>query len=210
MAANPSLFDGPAVVCAGLEWEGPHRLLLFWAPVTYRHFALRRVPGCTAWLPSLFVNVLQPTDDGRVLVVRMSKTTAAPGRWQLPGGSAEPPADGGEMDERALRTHAARELAEETGAPLRPGMLKLWTVTRGENASIGLTYLAPPRPVSALQHDFAVLTEAERAAGREPELDEIALIGDPMRLADLTGPHADYLAPLVHRYSTTRPGASDS
>ncbi|GAA4625964.1 hypothetical protein GCM10023196_032240 [Actinoallomurus vinaceus] len=33
------------VACAGIEWERPHSLVLSWARVTYRHYALRRVPG---------------------------------------------------------------------------------------------------------------------------------------------------------------------
>lgn len=77
--ANPTLFDGPVVACGGLEWTGPRVLRLSWVRVTYRHYALRRVPGATA-LPSLFVNVVQPTDDGRVLVARMSPSTALSSR----------------------------------------------------------------------------------------------------------------------------------
>ncbi|MFI7095791.1 hypothetical protein [Streptomyces lydicus] len=40
--------------------------LVTWVRTTYRRYALRRVPGVTSCLPSLFVSVLQPTDDGRV------------------------------------------------------------------------------------------------------------------------------------------------
>ncbi|WP_229891858.1 NUDIX hydrolase [Streptomyces mashuensis] len=114
VTANPALFDGPVVGCAELRWEEPETLFLRWTAVTYRHYALRRVPGGRA-LPSLFVNVIQPIDDGRVVVARMSPATAAPGRWQLPGGSAEPPRDGEVLDEGALSGQAARELAEELG-----------------------------------------------------------------------------------------------
>ncbi|MCO5973345.1 hypothetical protein NDW01_33590 [Actinoallomurus sp. WRP6H-15] len=78
--ANPCLFDGPVAACAGLETDGAHGLILSWARVTYRHFALRRVPGNASWLPSLFMDVVQPTDDGRILVGRGSSSTAAPGR----------------------------------------------------------------------------------------------------------------------------------
>ncbi|MGP3950909.1 NUDIX hydrolase [Streptomyces sp. 7N604] len=199
--ANPSLFDGPVVACAGLEWEEPRSLVLSWARVTYRHYALRRVPGSTSWLPSLFVNVVQPTDDGRVLAARMSSSTAAPGRWQLPGGSVEPPAEHEELDEAALHRNAARELAEEIGVGLSPEELALWAVTRGEHGSIGLVYLAPARSASVLHERFAALVAAEQAQGREPELDEIALVRSPAGLADLDGPHADYLEPVVRRYS---------
>lgn len=87
--ANPTgLFDGPVVACAGVEWEGTERLVLFWVWVAYRHYALRRVPGAAA-LPSLFVAVVQPMDDSGLLVGWMSSTAAA-GRVQFPGESVEP------------------------------------------------------------------------------------------------------------------------
>lgn len=197
---NPTLFDGPVVACAGLELTRRHTVSLSWVRVTYRHYALRRVPGATA-LPSLFVNVVQPTDDGRVLAARMSSTTAASGRWQLPGGSVEPPQDGEALDEAALAGQAARELVEEMGIDTAPGTLRLWAVTRGENGSVGLTYLARALPESALREGFAAAARAERAQDREPELDEIALVRSPNELADLIGPHADYLEPVVRRYT---------
>lgn len=186
-----------------MDWEGPHSLVLFWARVTYRHYALRRVPGNTSWLPSLFVNVVQPTTDGRVLAARMSSSTAAPGRWQLPGGSVEPPEAQGGLDEAVLRGHAARELAEEIGVVRPAEELRLWVVTRGENRSIGVVFLAPPRSAAALHERFEAVTVAERARGRDPELDRIALVGSTAELAGLKGPHADYLEPLVGRYTRT-------
>ncbi|MEU9062406.1 NUDIX domain-containing protein [Streptomyces sp. NPDC048430] len=198
--ANPALFDGPAVACGGLERTGPRTLHLSWVRVTYRHYALRRVPGATA-LPSLFVNVVQPTGDGRVLAARMSPSTAAPGRWQLPGGSVEPPQDGAVLDESALAGQAARELAEELGISTAAKDLRLWVVTRGENGSVGLTYLAPALPEVAVRAAFAAAAAAERAQGREPELDDIALVRSPEKLVELTGPHADYLEPIVRRYT---------
>ncbi|MGP8303324.1 NUDIX domain-containing protein [Streptomyces inhibens] len=199
--ANPCLFDGPVVACAGVEWEGLHSLVLSWARVSYRHYALRRVPGNTAWLPSLFVNVIQPTDDGCVMVARMSPSTAAPGRWQLPGGSVEPPGEGELLDEGVLRRNAARELLEETGLDAAPEDLSLWGVTRGENRSIGLVYLAPPRPVAVVRERFAAAAAAERAKGCDPELDLFTLVSLPGHLAVLDGPHADYLEPVVRRYT---------
>jgi 8-oxo-dGTP pyrophosphatase MutT (NUDIX family) len=198
--ANPTLFDGPVVASAGLGWAGSRTLILSWVRVTYRHYALRWVPGATA-LPSLFVNVVQPTHDGRVLAARMSQTTAAPGRWQLPGGSVEPPHDGEALDEAALGGQAAREPVEEMGIDTAPGTLRLWAVTRGENSSVGLTYLAPALPESALREGFAAAARTERAQGREPELDEIAFVRSPDKLAGLVGPHADYLGPVVRRYT---------
>ncbi|MFF4160861.1 NUDIX domain-containing protein [Streptomyces sp. NPDC001678] len=207
VAANPALFDGPVVGCTGLRWEEPETLFLCWAAVTYRHYALRRVPGGRA-LPSLFVNVIQPTDDGEVVVARMSAATAAPGRWQLPGGSVEPPGNGEALDEEGLRGQAARELAEEVGVEVEPGELRLWAATRGGNLSVGLTYLAPALPEAALRGRFAAVVAAERAAGREPELAEIAFVRSSQELAGLAGPHADYVEPVVRRYAETalRPG----
>ncbi|GII76608.1 hypothetical protein Sru01_15900 [Sphaerisporangium rufum] len=199
--ANPSLFDGPVVACAGLEWEGPRSLVLLWARVTYRHYALRRVAGNSSWLPSLFVNVVQPTADARVLVGRMSPSTAAPGRWQLPGGSVEPPEEGAALDEDALRRHAARELAEETGVDLSSSELVLWAVTRGEHRSIGFTFLASPRPASLLGERFEAVTRSEHAQGRKPELDRFAFVGSPAELAALDGPRVDYLDPIVRRHA---------
>lgn len=55
----------------------------------------------------------------------------------------EPPHDGEVLDEAALGSQAARELAEEMGIDTAPEVLRLWVVTRGKNNSIGLTYLAP-------------------------------------------------------------------
>ncbi|WP_406320155.1 NUDIX hydrolase [Streptomyces sp. NBC_01637] len=197
--ANPTLFDGPVVACEGLEWTGPRILRLSWVRVTYRHYALRRVPGATA-LPSLFVNVVQPTDDSRVLAARMSPSTAAPGRWQLPGGSVEPPQDGAVLDESALAGQAARELAEELGISAVAEDLKLWVVTCGENGSVGLTYLAPAIPEATLRASFTAAAAAERIQGCEPELDDIVLVRSPDELAALAGPHADYLKPIVRRF----------
>ncbi|MEU1800390.1 NUDIX domain-containing protein [Streptomyces sp. NPDC019937] len=201
--ANPALFDGPVVACGGLEWTDLHVLRLSWVRVTYRHYALRRVPGATA-LPSLFVNVVQPTDDGRVLAARMSPSTAAPGRWQLPGGSVEPPPDGAVLDTSALAGQAARELTEELGIGAAFEDLQPWVVTRGENGSIGLTYLAPALPEATLRAGFTAAAAAERAQGREPELDDIALVRSSDELAGLSGPHADYLEPIVRRFSGRR------
>ncbi|MDQ0771588.1 8-oxo-dGTP pyrophosphatase MutT (NUDIX family) [Streptomyces aurantiacus] len=199
--ANPgALFDGPVVACADMAWSGPGTLRLRWARVTYRHYALRRVPGAVA-LGSLFVNVVQPTDDGRLVVARMSPATAAPGRWQLPGGSVEPPEGDSGLDEDALVVQAARELAEEMGVAVAPRALRLWAVTRGENRSVGLTYLAPPLQETVLRKAFGEVARIERAQGREPELAELAMVRSTDDLTGLSGPRADYLEPIVARYT---------
>jgi 8-oxo-dGTP pyrophosphatase MutT (NUDIX family) len=206
VAANPSLFDGPTVVCTGLDWDGPGSLVITWAAVTYRHFALRRVPDAAA-PASVFASVIQPTDDGRLLVGRMSSSTAAPGLWQLPGGSLEPPPHG-LLDVAALRAHAARELLEETGVDTAPQELTLWAVTRGEHGNVGFVFLAPPKPTTELRQRFAEMVAAETASGREPELAEIAYVRSEPELADLTGPHVDYLALLVRQYNSQSQGGA--
>ena len=201
---NPALFDGPAVACAGMRWEGPGSLVLSWARITYRHYALRLVPGNTSSLPSVFVSVVQPTHDGRVAAARMSSSTAAPGRWQLPGGSVEPPAEHDGLDVSAVRRHAARELAEEAGIDLPAEDLRLWAVTRGQHRSVGLIFLAPSRPAALLHERFEAVAAADRASGHDPELDRIALVRSAADLVGLDGPHADYLEPVVRRYARER------
>ncbi|WP_093623804.1 NUDIX domain-containing protein [Streptomyces sp. 3213.3] len=199
--ANPSFFDGPVLVCAGAERDGPYELVISWVRTTYRHFALRRVPFSTSWLPSFFVSVLQPADDGRLLVGRMSNSTAAPGRWQLPGGSLEAPEGDEPLDMKALRRHAARELIEETGIEARPEDLTFWNVTRAGNGGIGVLFRAPSLPETEVRARHAAMAEAERARGREPELDAIALIHSTAQFPLLVGTRADYLEPIVRRYA---------
>ncbi|MFD4880615.1 NUDIX hydrolase [Streptomyces sp. NPDC058420] len=201
--ANPSFFDGPVLVCAGTRREGPDELTVSWVRTTYRHFALRHVPFATSWLPSFFVSVLQPTDDGSLLIGRMSNSTAAPGRWQLPGGSLEPPEGDAPLDLAALHRHAARELIEETGIDTRPDDLALWNVARAGNGGIGVLFRAPSLPEARLRERFGAMAAAERAQGREPELDDIVLIHSTAQLPLLAGPHADYLEPIVRRYEAT-------
>ncbi len=192
--ANPSLFDGPVVACTDLASDGPRGAVITWVPTTFRHYSLRRGP--TLSLPALFVAVVQPTGDGRVLVGRMSPSTSAPGRWQLPSGSAEPPAD----DLTALRRHAARELAEEVGVDTPSDDLTLWRIVRCGNGNVGVLFLASPRPVAQLRERFAALLSAEAALGRDPELDRIAFVGGS-DLTKLAGPHIDYLAPVVRTHT---------
>lgn len=200
---NPSLFDGPTVACTGLDREERSgALVLSWARSTYRHRALRHVPGAPS-MSSVFVCVLQAAEDGRLLVGRMSSSTAAPGRWQLPGGSMEPPHHGQPLDVAALRDHAARELLEETGVDTPPTDLILWLITRGEHENIGFVFLAPSRPAELLHQRFAALVSSDTALGRDPELDRIALIRSATELAELGGPQVDYLDPVVRRYVGT-------
>ncbi|MFD3381960.1 MULTISPECIES: NUDIX hydrolase [unclassified Streptomyces] len=201
---NPGLFDGPVVACAGVDQAGPDTLVLRWTRVTYRHYALRWVPDAHP-LPSLFVDVLQPTDDGALLAGRMSPLTAAPGRWQLPGGSVEYPDGNDPLDTAALRHNAARELAEEIGIDTSPQDLTLWGITRGTTGNIGVHFVAPRRPASLLRERFEAVVSSATASGIEPELDQIAFVQCPADLGTLHGPHVDYLGPVVHQYAQTNP-----
>jgi 8-oxo-dGTP pyrophosphatase MutT (NUDIX family) len=86
---------------------------------TYRYRAVRQIPGATA-LSSVFVCVLQPASDGRLLVGQRSASTSSPGLIQLPGGNLEPSPPGEELTLDTLRRHASTELAEETGVVADP------------------------------------------------------------------------------------------
>src|SRR5699024_3050510 len=104
---NPIIFDGPVVLCTDLSHNSPY-LKIDWSRATYRYRAVRQIPGAPA-LSSIFVCVLQPTSDGRVLVGHMSKSTSHPGVVQFPGGNLEPPPPGRDLTTSALRRHAASE-----------------------------------------------------------------------------------------------------
>ncbi|MFG3590887.1 NUDIX domain-containing protein [Streptomyces sp. NPDC047990] len=146
--------------------------------------------------------VVQPTDDGRVLVARMSP---ASGRWQLPGGSLEPPRSGAVLDESALAGQATRELAEElcTGASPPPEPEAVGGHPRQER-QCRPDVPRPSPPEATLRAGFTAAAAAERAQGRDPELDGIALVHSLDELAALAGPDADYLDPIVRRLSGRR------
>ncbi|OHV41426.1 NUDIX hydrolase [Pseudofrankia sp. EUN1h] len=199
--AKPSMFDGPVAASGGLGWEGPDSLVLAWVRTTYRRYVPRGVPGATCWLPHLYVSVLQPTDDGRLLVGRMASWTSAPGRWQLPSGTGEPPkAEDDPLDVDGLRSLAARELWEETGTEAAPADLGLQCLMLSSQSDVGVLFRAPPRPVTSLRDQYASLVRTERARGHDPELDQIAFVSIPGDLATLGGPVADYLAPVLDEY----------
>ncbi|MFJ9735361.1 NUDIX domain-containing protein [Streptomyces sp. NPDC101171] len=200
--ANPALFDGPVAALTGLQRDGRDGLVLSWARATYRYRALRGVPDAPACC-SLFVSVVQPSGDGRLMVGRMAASTAAPGRWQLPGGTVEPPEEGAELDVDALRRHAARELSEETGSDTPAEALTLWLTTRGAGGGVGVMFLAPPCPDRELRDRYARLVSTETGEGREPEFDRISLIRPPAGLDALEGPHVDYLEPVLRHYVDT-------
>ncbi|MFC9927545.1 NUDIX hydrolase [Streptomyces sp. NPDC127190] len=202
--ANPALFDGPVAALTGLARDGSDGLVLSWARATYRCRTLRGVPDAPV-LCSLFVSVVQPCPDGRVLVGRMSASTATPGRWQLPGGTLEPPPADAGLDGTSLRLHAARELAEETGSDTPADALTPWLTTRSARGSVGVLFLAPPRPAHELRADYARLVSQETARGADPEFDRVELIGSPADLARLPGPRTDYLEPVLRHYTRTSP-----
>ncbi|MEV0696142.1 NUDIX domain-containing protein [Streptomyces sp. NPDC050388] len=197
-AQNPATFDGPLVASLGLDRPDPGRLTVRWARMTYRHRALRHLRPADDVPDSVFVTVLLPTEGGLV-VGRGSPATAAPGRWTLPGGSAEPPPPGQPLNVDALRRHAARELTEETGIHLPDGELRLWGLTRGRRfGSLGFHFLAPPRPSALAQRQHAHLSMS--GTGQDAvELDKIALVSSAGHATRL-GPCADYLHQVLGRY----------
>ena len=131
----------------------------------------------------------------------MSSSTAAPGRWQLPGGSVEPPLHREGLDLDELRRQAARELAEEAGVEASPADLALASVTRGHDGNIGVHFLAPPVSATFLQERFAFLVSSEKALGVTPEFDRIVLALSVADLRQLDGPKADYLGPVIRKIS---------
>ncbi|MBQ0827341.1 NUDIX hydrolase [Streptomyces sp. RG38] len=210
-AANPALFDGPVVVCTGVEWKDLETVILSWCRATYRLLVLRLDPDHAVPAPSVFVSVAQPTDDGQLLVGRMAASTVGAGRWQLPGGTIEPPEGDAGLDVDALSRHAARELAEEIGLDVPHGDLALWAVTRGNWGNIGLHFRAPARSAKTLEGAYAALVSSDIEQGRVPELDRIDFIRSQADIAGLGGPTADFLPVLADLHSGAvvvgRPGS---
>lgn len=201
VAANPSLFDGPVVACTGVDRTTSGALALSWARVSFSSRTLRQIRGASGWAPSyLYVTVLQPTMAGALVLVRQSVSTVMPGCWQLPGGSAEPPAAGAALDVPALRRHAAVELAEELGIATPADDLTLWGVTRDKHGDVGMHFRAPARPVATVFGDHATLVTAERERGVVAEVERLALVSSSAQLGVLRR-RADYLALVVARYT---------
>ncbi len=198
-AQNPAMFDGPVVACISLQVDSSGRLVLSWAPVTYRYRVLRQIRS-TGWKPAaVFVTVVQPVTGGGLVAGRQSGWTMHPGRWQLPGGSVEPPPTGHSLDLDELRRHGARELAEEIGLRADPDDLEPWAVSQGEHGNVGIHFVAPPQPEELVrQHHRSLL--ASLTSDVEPELEQIEVVDSPARLSALT-PAADYLLPLLARWT---------
>ena len=197
--ANPNLFDGPVVLCTELYQDAPGHLVVFWARATYRYRVLRKfqdAPGVS----SVFVCVLQPTQDGELLVGRMSNSTSFPGQLQFPGGNMEPTATGKPLTVDDLRRQAAVELAEEIGVQTSFEELDLWLAARMPNGNIGFFFTAPPLPNGFLIRRHASLVDAERVCGREPEFAEVTLIRGAADLGDIEGNPAEYLGQLVSQF----------
>lgn len=205
--ANPVVFDGPVVLCSGLDYLPP-RLEVGWSRATYRYRTVRQIPSAPV-LSSMFVCVLQPASDGRLLVGHMSGSTSNPGVLQFPGGNLEPPPAGRKLTISALRRHAATELAEETGIAASPRALTLFAVVRTSNGNLGFFFLAPSVPVESILRSHASVVVVERSRGREPEFADVALVDDVADLDLLEGRPADYLRPLLERFTRwSRAGSS--
>ncbi|BDH05386.1 NUDIX hydrolase [Streptomyces seoulensis] len=197
--ANPALFDGPVAALTGLGRDDAGGLSVSWTRLTYRCRYLRGIPDAPA-VSGLFVAVLQPDGDGRLLVGRMSPTTSAPGRWQPPGGTLEPPVEGAALDLDVLRRHAARELAEETGSDTPADDLVPGPVVRDSRGGVGLLFTAPPRPARELRERHAESASADTASGANPEFDRVELVGSQSELRSLQGPVASYLQLAAGRF----------
>jgi 8-oxo-dGTP pyrophosphatase MutT (NUDIX family) len=195
---NPVLFDGPVVLCNDVR-ESPTHLKISWSRATYRYRTVRQIPGAPA-LSSMFVCVLQPAEDGRLVVGRMSATTSSPGLLQFPGGNLEPSPRGEALTIQRLRHHAAAELLEEAGIEAAPADLILWAAARSTNSNVGFFFLAPRLPVEYILEQHAAVVLRERQRGKEPEFDEVLLIAKPADLALLDARAADYLEPLIERF----------
>ncbi|MFE6709574.1 NUDIX domain-containing protein [Streptomyces sp. NPDC057695] len=198
-AGNPAVFDGPLVAVTGIDLSVPGVLLAHWARLSYRYRALRVLRTAADVPGSVFVTVLLPTERGLV-VGRGSATTAAPGRWTLPGGAVEPPVGAGPLTEDALRRDAAREVAEEIGVRVAAERLRLFAVTRGHRfGSLGFHFLAPPAAAAPVLRRHAELVAAESGHGAGPELDALAFVSSASA-AERLGPGSDYLAQILDRY----------
>ncbi|MFF7361516.1 NUDIX hydrolase [Streptomyces sp. NPDC008125] len=151
--------------------------------------------------------MLQPVEDGGLIVGRSSDLTAQPGRWALPGGSAQPPTGGERFDLAALRRHAAQELLEEIGVVSDPEDMTAWGVTRGEYGNIGVHFLAPAVPAALALKQHEVLADEERARGEGPELDRLAVVHSVQGVSGL-GHCADFLPLVVSRYGRGEPATA--
>jgi 8-oxo-dGTP pyrophosphatase MutT (NUDIX family) len=168
----------------------------------YRYRVLRKNSDAPA-LSSVFVCVLQPTQEGKLLIGHMSRSTSSPGQLQFPGGIMEPPSTGQPLTVAALRRHAAVELVEETGIRVAEEDLDLWLAARMPNGNVGFFFTAPALPDELIIQQHAALVESEHRHDREPEFSDVALVHSAGDLVAVDGNPADYLGPLVHQYLAT-------
>jgi 8-oxo-dGTP pyrophosphatase MutT (NUDIX family) len=135
----------------------------------------------------VFGAALVETIDGRLVVGRMNPATASPGRWQLPGGGAEPAdADDGRLCVRRL---VGREVQEELGVGItHPAVARVEAVGAMLLASGAGGLALRVRlhwPFERLRTWFLEWSEAQRARGEVPEFTEIRGIPED---GELVGP----------------------
>ncbi|MEO7194979.1 MAG: NUDIX hydrolase [Pseudonocardiaceae bacterium] len=212
-SANPRLFDGPILAARSVDWDGA-RCTVRWSRASYAQYLWRYGPEEVVqcrFARALFVSVLAQTADGQVLLGRMAPDTSTPGRVQLPGGNVRPPDEGAPLTAHAVREHAVRELAEETGVELAPSAASLWAVKDlGAFGDVGIMLRADV-PAAGLAHQtFQRHLQGLAAAGQTPEftcLLSVRRSDGPLRgqvahpglpLLEALSPHVDYLPAVLH------------
>lgn len=206
-ASSPHMYDGPLVAVTGVSTApAPAGITLSWGVSSYRHYLARHAPGPVPYARSLYTAVLQPADDGRVVVGQMHSGTTDPGRLQLPGGGVEPPPAGTTLDMPRLLEDGRRELAEETGIDHGPGQLRLWGVkTGGSHADVGVVCLAPPLPAEQINAMFDAHLKRCAETRTDPELVTLYLATSPNDPVLPDAPRVDYLDTLLATLAKQQP-----
>lgn len=190
LASGRPLYRGPVLRATGLTITGDEAVVQAeWSD--YAHLMAAR----SGLLPkswqcrTLFGAALVVTADGLVVVGQMDPSTAQPGRWQLPGGGAEPvDAPDGLLSAEHL---VARELEEEIGLVLTAPPVVESRFAGGILAEDGAGAMAVlirlGWTLGELLNHFNGWSDALRNRGDVPEF---------MRLAGDTDPEVGPIAPV--------------
>lgn len=88
--------------------------------------------------------------------------------------------------------------------------LDLWLAARVPNGNIGFFFIAPSLPGDFSIRRHALLVDADRECGREPEFAGVAPIRGGDDLAGIEGNPAEYLGPLVSQFLTVASPLTES